>query len=128
MTRRAYRDVVLQALPGAQREISERTGLGTATVHRWLKDLQQAGEAHIGDWAVHPHGGPIMAIYRAGPGPDVPCTIRIVSDKQRARMHRRELRKSGDWEDVKARRRAAYHARKPVVRRDPLMVGLFGVA
>lgn len=127
MTRRAYRDVVLQALPGAQREISERTGLGTATVHRWLKDLQASGDTHIGAWAVHPHGGPIMAIYHAGPGPDVPCTIRIPSERERTRRHRRALRKSGEWEDVKARRRAAYHASKPVKRRDPLMA-LFGVA
>lgn len=128
MTRRAYRDVVLQALPGAQREISERTGLGTATVHRWLKDLHAAGDAHIGAWAVHPHGGPIMAIYHAGPGPDVPCKIRIVDAVERSRRHRRELRKAGDWEDVKAKRRAKYHASKPVARRDPLMVGLFGAA
>lgn len=128
MSRRAYRGVVLAALPGAQREISERTGLGAATAHRWLKDLHAAGEAHIGGWAVHPHGGPITAIYHAGPGEDVPCDVRIMSDRQRSRGYRQAMRASGEWEDVKARRRATYHARKPVVRRDPLMVGLFGVA
>lgn len=124
MTRRAYRALVLAALPGSERDVKERTGLGTATVHRWLKDLHSSGEVHIGAWEAHPHGAPFVKVYHVGPGADVPCGMKAKTGRE----IRKAMRQSGDWEDVKAQRRAKYHAQKPVARRDPLMVGLFGPA
>ena len=126
MTRRAYRERVLACLPATQAEIRDRTGLTLATVSRWIADIQAQDEAHIGGWFVYPHGGPVAAIWHPGPGETAPKP-KLVTEVERTRAYRKRMRASGDWEDVKARRRAEYAARRPAARRDPLMA-LFGPA
>lgn len=121
------RAVVLAALPGTQREIADRTGLGLATVWRWLEGLYAAREAFIGAWVLPPHGGPVTGVWQAGNQRHVRCTIKIRTNKRRTADNRRRLRESGEWEDVLAKRRAQYHANK-APRRDRITVALFGAA
>ena len=124
--KRANRARVLEAMPGTRAQIRERTGLGVATVSRWCEDLRARGEAHVGGWWVHPTGGPAAEVFHPGRG-TTPKRPKLSTDRQRVRAYRRRMRASGDWEDVKARRRAEYHARKPV-RRDPLVAAFFGAS
>lgn len=125
MTKQAYRAVVLNAMPGTQTEIRERTGLSVAVVSRWAKSLHEASEVHISGWRRHPNGGPFAMVYTAGPGRDAKPP-RELSDAERTRRMRSKMRRNGEWEHRKAAARARYYADKPA-RRDPLMV-LFGPA
>lgn len=123
MSKRRYREVVLAALPATQTEIRKKTGLSRATVCRWIGDLHKSGEIYICSWK-HT-GGPFAAVYRAGKGKDVECTLKPTTIAERSRKYRRRMRQSGNWDDYKARERARYWARKPI-QRDPMIAALFG--
>lgn len=111
-----------------QAQIAARTGLGLATVCRWLQVLIDEGHVHVCSFEPHPHGGPDAAVYRRGPRPHKfrPKTRRVPTDAERTRTHRKRLRASGEWEHRLAMQRARYRADRP--RRDPLTAALFGGA
>lgn len=120
---------VLRALPGNRRELEARTGLSASSVLRAINALCRHGDPiHISGWAVPANGGPATPRYALGLGPDTPCRVLVPTGAERCRQYRERLRASGEWEDVKAARRARYWTARPAARRDPLMVGLFGGA
>jgi hypothetical protein len=119
---------VLSALPGSIQEIRASTGLGLVTVWRWINDLVASEEAHLYRFTVHPHGGPLIAIYKAGPAPagHKPKKPRLTTDLERVHRYRKKARRPGGiWEDTLAKARAAYWLKKQP-RRDPLTAALFG--
>ena len=113
-SKRRFRDVVLDALPGSSADVRAKTGLGLATVSRWLNDLLNAGEIHLHHKTVSPHGGPLISVFYPGPAPAGFKTKmpKMPTASERSAKARAAMRKSGAWEDVKARRRAAYYAKK----------------
>lgn len=124
--KQAYREVVRRALPATMTEVHQRTGLGLSTVSRWLAAMHAAGEIHVGSWATPSNGGTsenFARVWHAGPGVDAerpaPRTLAELS-----RAARQRARKSGAWEDEKARRRGRWWADRQ--RRDPLVAALFG--
>jgi len=122
------REAVLAALPGTHAEIHAATGVSLAAVTRWLAYLRDNRQAHIGDWKRSEKcPGISVAIYHPGPGADVRCRLKRSTQKDRDRRSRETRRKNGDWDDVLARRRAAYW-RDKAPRRDPLTAALFGAA
>lgn len=127
MGHQRYRNVVLAALPGSNADVRAKTGLGLATVSRWLNHLLDAGEIHLHHKLVSPHGGPLISVFYPGPAPAgfVPRLPKLPTDAERSAKQRARMRKTGDWEDVKARRRALYYANKKP-KRDPLTAALFG--
>jgi len=124
---RVNRAKVLAALPGSNAEVRAKTGLGLATVHRWLEDLLARQEIHLHHKEVSPHGGPLISVFHPGPAPAgfKPKLPRLPTDRQRSAAYRKRLRQTGDWEDVKAKRRAEYHANKKP-KRDALTAAFFG--
>lgn len=122
--KRAARAVVLAALPATQVQVQRKTGLGQATVSRWLSDLKAAGEIHVGGWRRAKVGGPFAAFWKPGPGTDVPCNLQPLTSAQRSerRHNRRKKQEAADRADRSARLAAAM-----VVRRDPLVAAFFGV-
>ena len=120
--------VVHAALPATQADIHAKTGISQAAISRWLTYLRACGDAHIGAWRARDNKfGLPMAVYHPGPGLDVPCTIKPLTQRERDRRSRAVRRKSGDWADRQARERARYWRDKPA-RRDPLTAALFGAA
>lgn len=108
-------------------DIKLRTGLGLATVWRWVQNLRESKEIYLHHKEIHPNGGPLISVYYPGKRPPkysarVP---KVATSKERAARNRKAMRASGDWEDVKARRRAQYHANKKP-RRDALTAALYG--
>lgn len=63
---------ILDALPGSQAIISQRTGLRLATVSSWLSIMQAQHTVRIRGWIVQPRGGKPIAVYEAGGGPGEP--------------------------------------------------------
>lgn len=120
---------VLSAMPGSILEIKAATGLGLTTVWRWVNDLVASNEAHIHKLGVDPTGGPLFAIYHSGRKPNrlVVARPKLTTPMDRTNRYRKKLRQTGDWEDVKAKSRAAYW-RKKKPQRDPLTAALFGTS
>lgn len=119
---------VLEALPGTQAQIHAKTGVSQAAISRWLTFLRACSQAHIGGWTVsEKYRGIPMAIYHPGPGADVVCTIKRMTQRDRDRRSRAVRRLTGEWEDVLLRQRARYW-RDKAPRRDPLTAAFFGAA
>jgi hypothetical protein len=128
---KANRERVLACLltqNATQRQIVEQTGLGTATVWRWLDDLVEAKEAHIRAYKSQDKGGPLIVVYAHGPKPRnlYVRKPKVMSDLERTREYRRRMRKSGDWEETLRRRRDDYWRKKGVPAIDPITAALFG--
>jgi hypothetical protein len=122
------RAVVLAALPATQADIHAKTGVSQAAISRWITYLRACGDAHIGSWRERASKfGLPMAVYHPGPGLNVACDIKPMTQKQRDRRSRAVRRKTGDWVDRQARERSRYWAAKPA-RRDSLTAALFGAA
>lgn len=119
--KRAARALVLAALPATQVQVHRKTGLGQATVSRWLSDLKAAGEIHVGGWRRSRHGGPFAARWVVGPGKDAPCKLNPLSPSER--NVKRRSREALERDDRSRRLAAAL-----VVRRDPLVAAFFGAA
>lgn len=117
--KRRGRAAVLAALPATTRLIRRRTGLGEATVSRWLADLKAADEAHIGRW--RRTGSRLAAVWVAGPGEDAP---RLDPLPQSARDRARRVREREALRAELADRAARLAALVP--RRDPMVAALFG--
>lgn len=119
--KRARRALVLGALPATPRLIRRRTGLGEATVSRWLADLKASDEAHIGRW--RRTTGRFAGVWVAGPGEDAekpePLSQAAID---RARRLRERAAARAELADRAARLAAV------VPRRDPLVAALFGPA
>ena len=118
---------VLAALPGCAYEVIERTGLGAATVSRYLKSLEQADEIHLHHKRISPHGGPMISVFHPGPAPAgfKPRIPKPTSSLERTRRYRRNSKKTGAWQDMLAQHRA-YYWRKKKPKRDTLMSAFFG--
>ena len=129
--RHAFRDQILRVLsrPATQAEIRDRTGFGGATVSRWVNALNCQGierRIRIVDWFAPPNGGPVAAVYQIVTAPDVKCTIKPLTDRQRVRRYRRRQRKSGAWAENLRVQRAYYWSKKAGTRADPLVAAFFG--
>lgn len=123
--KRRRRAQILAMLPATQLRIHKRTKIGLSTVSRWLSDLVENQEAHIGGWEHSPHGGPFVAVYHPGPGEPAPCTLERMKPAERSRRYHagQRLERACERAEREARLAAAL-----VVRRDPLVAALFGAA
>lgn len=109
-----------------QRMLQIQTGLPPATVCRWVNILVELRQIHLYEETYQPHGGPATKWYRRGPKPN---GFRVRRPKlrtplERSRDYRAMLKRTGQWEDFLARKRAMEKARKP--KRDRLTRALFG--
>jgi hypothetical protein len=122
-------EFVLAQRADTQAGLVERTGLSLATISRTLSAMREAQMVYVRDWIPHPHGGPDAAVFALGDKPDAKRRV-AATDAARTRRMRAAMRKSGEWEDVKAKRRARYHASKPApaapeAHPDPLMRAMY---
>jgi len=115
------RDAVLAAMPGTQRQIRFATGAGISAVSRWTSYLRASAECHIGAWEETPNGGPPQCVYHAGPGADVLCTVRVMTEAEKARRKTVD----GRTREKAARDRKAAELVAPA-KRDPFTAAFFG--
>lgn len=122
--KRRRRAQILGMLPATQLKIHRRTKIGLSTVSRWLNDLVDSEEAHVGDWERSKHGGPFAAVYHKGPGEPVPCTLEPIPGAVVSRSYhdRRRKERAAELAEREARLAAL------VPRRDPMVAALFGAA
>jgi hypothetical protein len=120
---------VLGAMPGTRAQIEAKTGLSLSAVQKRVTLLRRADLAHIGGWERAPDGAQgshWIAVYHAGPGPDVPCRFKPKTRKQINAAFLRRARESGAIDTINAKKRAQYWKAKAVTRGDPLVLALFG--
>lgn len=110
----------------SQVEIRAVTGLGEATVWRWVQVLLDEGHIHVAFYRTPPNGGTLCAVYRFGPRPKWyrPARPKTLTAGERTKRYRSGLRESGEWDHVLAMQRARYRADRP--KRDTLTAALFG--
>lgn len=111
--------------PGLAAEL----GLGLTTAWRWLQILVKDQVAYVDRKIIPETGGPPTALYVWGPKPHKHKVkpAKILGPVARKRKHRKNMRESGEWEDVLAKQRAKYWAEK-TAKRDPLSAAFFGRA
>lgn len=129
---KANRRRIEEALQQSDRsagQLAKDLHMGTTTAWRWVQAMVADGDAFVCATRLAPHGGPPIAIYRAGKKPQgfvvdayVPST-----ELERTRRYREKQRETGDWDDVLARQRA-YYWRTRKVARDPLTAAFFGAS
>lgn len=110
-------------------ELAADLHMGNTTAWRWLQVMVDEGEAFVCATKLAPHGGPPIAIYRAGKKPEgfVVKVQKAKTQMQIVGKYRKKLRETGDWDDVLARQRA-YYWRNRRATRDPLTAAFFGGA
>lgn len=106
--KRQRRARILAQLPGTQLRIHRRTMIGQSTISRWLKDLVAAGDAHIGGWSRSRSGGPITAVYHAGPGDEAPCSIKPMTKAELHQRYQESKRKAAALEQLDIEHSAAW--------------------
>jgi hypothetical protein len=123
------RALLLPALPATQQQIRQKTKMSQAAVSRWCIFLRECNELHIGAWLPPTKGGPALAVYHAGPGPDAVNELRMRSKAERRKaaqllrpeldgvekLYTRPAMKLTDW-------------RTMPIRRDPFTAAFFGAA
>ena len=132
MTQQRNRHRILAHLQDGDQSVAQVAAaleLSNTTAWRWLNALVADGQAYVRATAIAPHGGPALAVYRAG-RVNANYQVREQQPKtalQITQAYRERLRASGDWEDTLAKQRAYYWRHKPAVR-DPMTAAFFGAA
>lgn len=116
---------ILEALPGTVSEIALKIGLPRNTTWRWLEQFRGV-LWHIHKQVVPSNGGPLANFYAVGPDAPEHGTYKHkpLGSKGRTDKYRKALKRSGEYEDVKAKQRA-YYWKSRLPKPHPLM-SLFG--
>lgn len=120
------RERVKNALPGTYKEICAKAHVSQGTAKRWLHELRDAGECHIGAWKRSlDTRGMYQRVWVAGPGKDKRCTFKPLTSAEYCRRYRQKHRN----DEIGQRRRQRDSARHFIERArtvgDPLVQALF---
>lgn len=122
-------DLMLSAMPLAIVDIAAMVEMPPSSVGRLVRAMHLAGKCHVGNWR-RAERGAFTPIYHAGPGKDVPCRLKILTQAQKDKRRVKKIKDSGllqDWTDSKrSYGRARYWEKKAATVRDPMLVALFG--
>lgn len=108
---------ILAALPGTRPEIATKLGMARTTIARRLDGMRQRDLVHIGSWREYENGGSFTAVYVAGFGHDAVCVHTKKARVRKPKPLMSVIHATEDWPTQPT---------KIVVRRDPLIVALFG--
>ena len=126
--RRRIEDALAQGDRSAG-QLAAELHMGNTTAWRWLQAMVADGQAYVCATRLAPHGGPPIAIYRAGKKRKgfVVDVQKASTDQERTKRYRARLKENGDWDDLLVKQRE-YYWRKRQVARDPLTAAFFGGA
>lgn len=87
MPRLHSRQRVLSLLPATTAELEEKLATSPSVVHRYLKQMEADGEAHVGAWRIHPVNKHRTRVWMAGPGtaPEKPPRKKVFYRKKAIR-------------------------------------------
>jgi predicted ArsR family transcriptional regulator/transcription initiation factor IIE alpha subunit len=135
------KQVVMTLLPGSAVTIGAKTSYTSETIRAALKSLHEEGKIHISTWERHPKTLIGTPVYTVGKGYDMPCHIRPLTAKQKARRLAekkaalaKELRAKAELEQnqrydpdtIKARKKARAYADLAAKNGDPMILAFFG--
>lgn len=95
---------ILAALPGTCIQLCEATGCERSTPVKWMKELHGNG-VYISGWV---HGKNPEAVWARGNKKD--ASYVKMTKAESGRRYREKLRLSGEYDFVRAKRRAQWHA------------------
>ncbi|TFW15946.1 hypothetical protein [Duganella callida] len=106
-------------------DIALEIGLCRAHLARYLAELHAAGAIYIASWAVRQQGRATrLPVYRLGARPDAQRPANL-TQRERQAAHKARIYADPERHD---RYKALGRARKLRVKRDPLVVAMFGAA
>ena len=119
--------LVLDVLPATRKEIEIRTGLSKNTAFRIIEQLrdERCGWVRVCGWE-RPSKGQYMPRFSATKGPDVPCNLVHLTEKEKSQSYRNRARNTGAWADRNVRVNARNWANKAAARGDAMTNLLFG--
>jgi hypothetical protein len=103
---RSALSAILAALPGTCVQLGQRAGVNRGTPLRWMNKLRGKG-VYISGWTTDRNP---RAIWAKGNLPD--AEFKGMTGAQMNKRYRDKLRKSGEYDFMRAKRRAHYHADK----------------
>lgn len=115
--------------PMTQTQMMKVSGLSCAVISRYMSQLHESNQAHIGGWMKNRHYKP-MVVWHPGPGQDVACPFVPKTSTERSRKLRAGMTETQRKELRRQKRdyaKRAYYRTRPV-RRDPLFAMFFGAS
>ena len=120
--------LIIKAMPASVPDIADTIGMPQTSVLRAVKALCAVGKCHIGGWKRSNRGLP-TAIYHAGPGQDVPCTIKKLTQNQKDRRYLAKMKGDSSLSHAFDKRKSLSRARywtDKAAKGDSLINALFG--
>lgn len=113
---------VLAVLPAGYAKIVRKTKLSPKKIRYTLELMRKAGLCHIGGWARAEDRGSLGPVIHAGPGQDVPCKLKALTQRQYECRYRKRLQRAiqqadAGKEDARYSRRISLHKADQTVRR-----------
>lgn len=121
-----FRQFIINALPGTQTEILNRSGLCRKTVIKWVRQMRANREIHITRWLKHPRSGPDIPVYALGDQKDAPNRLKKLTKKQICARYYAKAKADGRYDNMQAKWRKRHWEEKACREGDPLINALFG--
>lgn len=117
----------LEAGPGTQRDLAQRSGLSSGAVSRHLAALlaEYPRRVRIDAWRRNEFGAPFEAVYAMGAGRSA-RKPKPMTEAQKSRRYRQRHLATGAWQERNDRMRARRQADRLKPRRDAMIAALFG--
>lgn len=119
-------DMLLGAMPAHYAKLSEVTGLTVMQIKHRTRIMRDANLCHVGGWKRNDGRGKHNPILHAGPGKDVECKLKHLTDKDYSRNYRKRNKNTEQGDLRRAKDRMRHWERKAAAAGDPLVNALFG--
>ena len=117
--------LVLDAMPGNQIALAEKTGLCISTISVIVRRLHATEQCHIGRWK-RPAKGTATPVYKSGKGKDVANNVVVFTMKEKTERWLKKATKNGRIVEYRQRRAQAQRTRYARANGDQLINALFG--
>lgn len=126
--------MIIAAMPGGIGDLARKTGFTQSMILKRLSVMRAPVDekgarmiTHIKSWKRSDAGhGNFIGVHVAGPGSDVKCTLKRLTQQQKQKRWRKAAIRSGKLEEVYARAKAKREQKAAVQNGDQFINALFG--